>query len=392
MGPLAAYSIKSAILLSALFAIYMLALGRKKWPSLRRFSLLGICIASLSLPLLYAYRMHIRPVATVVDLTPPAPNVTVSDNFTPFIFTVIAGIIASGICVGIVISIIGLIRILTIRTTTVYSHGFKFKLIDTAQATPFCFCGSIYISKEDLDDIPEMIITHEHSHIRHLHFIDLFIGRLTLIAQWWNPFAWMLCREMRLVHEFQADGDVLSAGYDSKEYQYLLLARATTDTKYSLTSGFRHCELKRRLKMINRQRTGRRAVAALIMVTSSVLLGVALPSSPVISYVNGCLTAIRVYSFRDNQRKDTVKSTEGQPHVILNGTPMPYGDLISIDPQAIKSISVWKDQPEYPDGVIEIETKPGMSIYKPDDSPKSEKVEEIKVIGYGMQKRTTTKQ
>ena len=387
MGPLAAYSIKSAILLSALFAIYMLTLGRKKWPSLRRFSLIGICLASLSLPLLYAYRMHIRPVATVVDLTPPAPNVTVSDNFTPLIFTVIAGIIASGICMGTVISIIGLIRILTLRTTTVYSHGFKFKVIDTAQTSPFCFCGSIYISKEDLDDIPEMIITHEHSHIRHLHFIDLFIGRLTLISQWWNPFAWMLSREMQLVHEYQADSDVLSAGHDSKEYQYLLLARATADTRYGLTSGFRHSELKRRLKMINRERRGRRTVAALIMVTSSVLFTVALPSTPVISYVNGCLASIRIYSFRDDQRKNTVKSSEGQPHVILNGTPMPYGDLISINPQAIKSISVWKDQPEYPDGVIEIETKPGMSIYKPDDSPKSEKIEEIKVIGYGIEKK-----
>ncbi|MDE6510682.1 MAG: hypothetical protein K2L00_01115, partial [Muribaculaceae bacterium] len=209
MGPLAAYSIKSAILLSALFATYMLTLGRKNWPSLRRFSLLGICLASLGLPLLHAYSMHIRPVATVLYLTPPVPTVDTSDNFAPFIFTVIASIIASGICVGILISIIGLIRILTLRTTTVYSHGHNFKVIDTAQASPFCFCGSIYISKEDLEDLPEMIAIHEHSHIRHLHFIDLLIGRIALILQWWNPLAWMLSREMQLVHEYQADSDVL---------------------------------------------------------------------------------------------------------------------------------------------------------------------------------------
>ena len=313
MGPLAAYSIKSALLLSALFVIYMLTLGRKNWPSLRRFSLLGICLASLGLPLLHAYSMHIRPVATVLYLTPPMPTVDTSDNLTPFIFTVIAAIIASGVCVGIVISILGLIRILTLRTTTVYSHGIKFKVTDTTQTSPFCFCGSIYISKEDLADLPEMIVIHEHSHIRHMHFIDLFIGRIALIVQWWNPFAWMLGREMQLVHEYQADGDVLSAGHDSKEYQYLLLARATADTKYALTSGFRHCELKRRLKMINRERSGRRTVTALVMVISSVLVAVAFPASPIISYVNGCLTAIRVYSFQDDQRKYTVNSTEGQP-------------------------------------------------------------------------------
>ena len=387
MGSLAAYSIKSAILLSALFVIYMLTLGRKNWPSLRRFSLLGICIASLCLPLLYAYSMYTRPVATYMDLTLPTPTVNVSDNFTPLIFTIIAGIIVSGMCVSTVISIIGLIRILTLRTTPVYIHGNKFKVTDTAQASPFCFCGSIYISKKDIDDLPEMIQIHELSHIRHMHFIDLFIGRIVLIGQWWNPFAWILCREMQLVHEYQADFDVLSAGHDSKEYQYLLLARATADTKYGLTSGFRHCELKRRLKMINRERTGRRTVAALIMVIFSVLVAVAFPSSPMISYINGCLNSIRIYSLRDDQSKDTAKSTEGQPHIILNGTPMPYEDLISIDPNAIKSISVWKDQPEYPNGVIEIDTKPGMSSHKPENSQKSEKVEEIKVIGYSMEKK-----
>ncbi|MDE6785773.1 MAG: hypothetical protein K2J46_01870 [Muribaculaceae bacterium] len=387
MGPLAAYSIKGAILLSALFAIYMLTLSRKNWPSLRRCALLGICVASLSLPLLYAYSMYTRPVATYVELTLPTPTVKVSDNFTPLIFTIIAGIIASGICVGIVISIIGLIRILTLRTTTAYIHSHKFKVIDTAQTSPFCFCGKIYISKKDLEDLPEMILTHETSHINHLHFIDLFIGRMTLIVQWWNPFAWMLSREMQLVHEYQADSDVLSAGHDSKEYQYLLLARATADTKYGLTSGFRHCELKRRLKMINRRRTGRRTVAALIMMFSSVLVAVAFPVSPMLSYINGCLNSIRIYSFRDDQSKNTAKSTEGQPHVILDGTAVPYGDLISIEPHDIKSISVWKDRPEYPNGVIEIETKPGMSGYKPEFSQKSEKVEEIKVIGYGMEKK-----
>ena len=107
----------------------------------------------------------------------------------------------------------------------------------------------------------------------------------------------------------------------------------------------------------------------------------------VISYINGCLDSIRIYSFSGDQIKDTVKSTEGQPHVILNGTPMPYEDIISIDPNEIKIISVWKDRPEFPNGVIEIETKPEMSSYKPENSPKLEEDEVIKVIGYGIQKK-----
>ncbi|MDE6342589.1 MAG: M56 family metallopeptidase [Muribaculaceae bacterium] len=326
-----------------------------------------------------------------MDLTLHTPTVNVSDNFTPLIFTVIAGIIASGICVSIVISIIGLIRIQTLRTTTVYSHGFKFKVIDNVQISPFCFCGSIYISKEDLDDIPEMILTHETSHIGHLHFIDLFIGRILLILQWWNPLVWLFVREMQQVHEYQADNDVLNAGYDSKEYQYLLLNRAIGDTRYSFVSGFKHSELKKRLRMINREKSGRMKVIALlvIMLTSASFASFALRNSSIILFINEKLSAINIDSFRQTMVEPEVKTLEGQPHIIVNGTDMPSESINSIDPSAIKSISVRKDQPEYPYGVIEIETKPGMNIHKTDDSPKTEETEGIKVIGYGMQKRNS---
>ncbi|MDE6479060.1 MAG: M56 family metallopeptidase, partial [Muribaculaceae bacterium] len=371
MGPLAAYSIKSAILLSALFAIYMLTLGRQKDASMRRIALLYICLVSFFLPLLYNLGYRHESIQHVVIPTMPTPTL-ISGPFPSSISErIITSIIVSGICMGVIFTILGLIRILNLHTKAVYTRGHKFKVMQEGQSSPFCFCGSIYLTEDDLDGLSEMILTHETSHISHLHFIDLFIGRILLILQWWNPLAWLFVKEMQQVHEYQADNDVLNAGYDRKEYQYLLLNRAIGDTKYSFVSGFKHSELRKRLRMINREKPGRRKVIALliIMLISASFVGFALRRSSIILLINDKLSAININSFRQTAVEPDVKTLDGQPRIIVDGTDIPYESINSIDQSAIESISVWKDQPEHPYGVIEIETKPGMDIYKPENSP-----------------------
>lgn len=389
MGPLAAYSIKSAILLSILFALYLLTLGRQKYASMRRIALLCICILSIFLPLLYNFGYRYESIQNVVVHTMPTPTL-ISGPFPSSISErIITAIIISGILAGVIFTIIGLTRILRLHTRAVYTRGHKFRIMQEGQSSPFCFCGSIYLTEDDLGELPEMILTHETSHISHLHFIDLFIGRILLILQWWNPLAWLFVKEMRQVHEYQADYDVLNAGYDRKEYQYLLLNRAIGDTKYSFVSGFKHSELKKRLRMINSDKSGRRKVIALlvIMLISSSFAGFALRNSSIILFINEKLSAVNIDSFLQTTVEPEVRTLEGQPHVIIDGTDIPYESINSIDPSAIESISVWKDQPDHPYGVIEIETKPGMDIYKPENSPQIDGSEEIKVIGYAVAKK-----
>ena len=356
----------------------MLTLGRQKAPTMRRAVLLCICIASLLLPAFYIFRLHGDNLERTLAITSPLPTLTVSEIFTPIIFKVIAGIISAGICVAAAASILGIARILRLQTRTVYMKGHKLKIMTEGNSSPFCFCGSIYLSEKDYSQLPEMILTHENSHIRHRHFIDLLIGRILLIMQWWNPLAWLFVREMKQVHEYQADNDVLDTGYDAKEYQYLLLNRAIGDTGYSLASGFRHSELKNRLKMINRENSGKRQSAAIIMVIAAILTSYALSASPLVGYVNAKFTAIKLASYINNEPPETTSITtlDGKPHVLIDGKPIPYESMSDIDPNSIKSISVWKDKPEYPYGVIEIETKPETGIHNTKAFTKPKKYEQ----------------
>ena len=389
MGSLAAYSIKSAILLSILFAIYLLTLGRQKDASIRRIALLGICAASIFLPSIYSLGFHVGSEEHTMKFTQPSPAVITGPIPVSIIERIITAVIVAGICMMAVGSIIGLTRILMLRTRTVYWQGHKFRIMADSHPSPFCFCANIYISEDDFGNLPEMILTHETSHVGHLHFIDLFIGRVLLILQWWNPLAWLLSREMQQVHEYQADNDVLNAGYDRKEYQYLLLNRTIGDTGYSLVSGFKHSGLKERLRMINRENPDRRKIFTflIIMLITSSFAGFALPNSSIILLINDRFSAIDIDSFRQTPDETEAEVSENHPHVIVDGKAIPYESINSIDRNAIESISVRKDQPEYPYGVIEIETKTGMDIYKSDDSPQIEETEKLTVVAYGTQKK-----
>lgn len=57
----------------------------------------------------------------------------------------------------------------------------------------------------------KVILTHEQTHIRQRHYIDLFLGEAFCIIQWFNPFAWLYKRDMIENHEFLADKSACSA-------------------------------------------------------------------------------------------------------------------------------------------------------------------------------------
>jgi TonB family protein len=123
------------------------------------------------------------------------------------------------------------------------------------KVSPFSFFRWIFISPDDhnkqkLDEI----ITHEQAHVRQLHSIDTIVSELLCILFWWNPFAWLMKKEIKINLEYLADQGVLQAGYDSKEYQYILLQVSNKNTSGpAIISYFNVSRLKKRIAMMNRK-------------------------------------------------------------------------------------------------------------------------------------------
>lgn len=121
----------------------------------------------------------------------------------------------------------------------------------------FSFRKYILISRHDYDTNAEAIITHELSHIRLGHFYDLMLMELVKIIYWFNPLVYLLNRDMKDIHEFQADEHTLNSGIDATKYQLLIIQKGVGHQKFALANSFNHCQIKNRITMMNKSKNSK---------------------------------------------------------------------------------------------------------------------------------------
>lgn len=119
----------------------------------------------------------------------------------------------------------------------------------------FSWGRTVVLSQEDYEQNRETVLLHERMHLHYCHTADLLWMELLIVLHWFNPTAWLLMRELREVHEFEADRGVLSYGIDATQYQLLLVKKSVGTRLYSMASGFGHSKLKQRINMMLKKRT-----------------------------------------------------------------------------------------------------------------------------------------
>lgn len=343
MGTILAYIFASAICLGVLLSVYKITLAEKKQPGFNRAVLLAILAASFVIPFIWDVA-KVNPVATEAEAVMPESMVVSGDDISaesepteysipvdapetadpvavtaPTDYsdipaeTVVAenplpvaedgrhspawlGIIVLLWCIGSLVALAYTLVSLAMgfvalaRGKKVMVNGARCVLVEGRQDTPYAFWGHIFLSDGDMDEKSEMVMLHELSHLRHRHGVDLLIARSVTILQWWNPFAWMLLVELHAVHEYQADGDVLSEnGVDEKRYQYLLVERAAARSGMSLANGFAHNRLKKRLLMMKRGMAGGEGRLKAAWLVPGSLLALAILAMPMIGEASDSL-------------------------------------------------------------------------------------------------------
>ncbi len=116
--------------------------------------------------------------------------------------------------------------------------------------SPFSWGRYIILSEEDYEKYPDEILTHEMMHLKSHHSIDLLFVECILWLHWFNPAIWLLKRELKDIHEYQADKGVLTQGVDATKYQLLLVKKAVGSSLYTLANSFNHSKLKKRITMM----------------------------------------------------------------------------------------------------------------------------------------------
>lgn len=283
MKELLIYILKTSICLSAFMLIYLLFLRHSTFFLFNRIYLLSGIILSFFIPTIhYKYNVYI-PInsldATIINQAVETTSTSIPD-------------------IWLIIGIIYFISICTILFKTFYS-GWKllkltrinserhegYTLIDSNNIrSPFSVFHYILLNTENLSPTEtELIIKHEISHIRQRHWIDLLIGQLLLITQWFNPLAWKYVALQKENHEYLADRAVIREGISPTLYGAVLINQRFEGAVFSFSSSFNFSNPLNRLTMITKTKTSSwKKISVLIIIP---LMGIYLWSSAKPNYI-----------------------------------------------------------------------------------------------------------
>ena len=160
------------------------------------------------------------------------------------------GVYISVTSVLLALLLIQLFRILALKRRGQLTVKDEFKVVESAEIpTPFSFYKTIFLSPNLTGSKLEMILKHEQWHIKHRHYLDVFIIEILVRLFWFNPVLWWVRRELRNVSEFHADRSVLDEGHNLYKYQTIILEEVMENNPY-LANGFNNSFTKKRFIMM----------------------------------------------------------------------------------------------------------------------------------------------
>jgi len=278
MNPFFAYLIKSSISLALLYCLFRMVMRNDRNHALNRFLLLGILFLSAVIPSLniqfFYEEVQVVPVEFIREfVSPPAINEMVATETVQPVLEKTANSINPWLVIYLTIIVVLLSRlfIAVFQVTRIIKKAEKLRFQKIVLAVvkemiqPFSFFNKVVLSEKDFTENKDIVVAHEHAHIKQMHAIDLMVCELFALVYFFNPFMWLLRRDLKLIHEFQADEAVLNEGIDAEKYQLLVLEKAVGERRFAMANHFTQKPILKRLTMMKKINKKRWAGVKLIL-------------------------------------------------------------------------------------------------------------------------------
>ena len=252
MNPTLIYLLKVNIAIVLFYLFYRLFFANDTFWKTRR----GYLLFSIGLSFVYPFFSIESWLQSQPTMQTMVPNYTLLQEITitpenqsgffsvEMLLWTVYGCAVAGLFGRLIVQLISILRIkLQGKRETV--QGISIVAIEK-EITPFSFFSTVYMNpKLHNEHEISQILTHELTHVKQLHSMDVMLSELLCIAFWFNPATWLLKREIRQNLEFLADNKVISSGFDSKSYQYHLLQLSYQSPELKLTNKFNVLPLKK---------------------------------------------------------------------------------------------------------------------------------------------------
>lgn len=324
------YTLKVSLCLIVFYLLFKLFLSKETFHRFNRVMLLSVIFLSLVIPLIKISLSSPSPVnegmVMIEDLILQGsviPDAATSSRIT-FMGCVALLLIAGWIVffLRMIFSVCHLLfKIKKGKDKVVPIQGARV-IVMRELTSPFSWFNNIIIGKDDYQEHPEEILTHELAHVQLYHSYDIVLANLLIIFQWFNPASWLLKRELQNVHEYEADQAVINRGVDAKQYQMLLIKKSVGEHLFSMANYLNYHSLKTRITMMQmKQSNPWHKMKALVVVPMAALAVVAFANPHVDAVAEQIQSeSDAVVSQAVTEMKNEMTPTQEQPLVQVEET------------------------------------------------------------------------
>ncbi len=300
------YAMQAIAYTAAMLLIYVLLLRNKAHHALSRAYLLLCAALPMVLPLLHLPQTFQQHLAALPALGYSLPEVNVGRLSAGTASIDTAGLpswLVAYLLVSLLFIVVystGLVRLLlTIKNSNTHINGSNTLVLNTGFG-PGSFGKYIFFPGTEVDGV---ILAHEEAHICMYHSFDIVLLSLVQAMCWPNIFLYLIKKELKEVHEFQADEAVHA---DAETYTALILSATFNTTPVALMHSFINHPIKRRIMMLRKNGSGS-PMRALVQVTAAVIL---LSSVAVIAQTKKARPAKAATSQKETVNPDNQKEPE----------------------------------------------------------------------------------
>ena len=327
------YDLKVAVLIAVFYFCYRLLMERETMHRLNRIVLLSSILLSLVLPLcvitlhktieVAPMRVVDHPELVITELGSVSSEESTIQSletnrmgFAEKLFqpSVIFAIFTIGLLCRLLYiakSYRQLRRMIKDSEQHSLEDGVTMAVVDLPVA-PFSWMHTIVLSRIDYEECNPSILAHERGHIRLHHSWDIVFVEVLTALQWFNPVVWLLRRDLRTIHEYEADASVLSSGSDVSQYIQLLMRKAMGTKACTLANGINNSTIKKRINMMLVNKSPRCNSLKLLALLPIVGITLALNAETVTDFVYKNDEPQKQVSVKKGKRNATIKTGSNQ--------------------------------------------------------------------------------
>ncbi|MDP3398235.1 MAG: M56 family metallopeptidase [Bacteroidales bacterium] len=325
MGYFLVYILKSSLCLAAFYLFYKLLLSRDTFHRFNRVVLLSIFMLAVIIPWINipankdfsypAISLNIEHLLELANFNEQSNSVNDTSHLqlANLWASMVTLLYLAGVAVTLLFSLISMIMMMRMLSgkgvQKIKTENSVIIIIHKEKTAPFSWMKYIAIAELDYKENGKEIICHEMAHIKGRHSLDLILCEIVKSLHWFNPASWLLKRELKNIHEYQADNAVILEGTNAQQYQLLLIKKAVGDRLYTIANSFNHSKLKNRITMISKRRSNLWATLKVLYVLPLSLVAVAAFATEEVSLALAPVSEFKITDFIQTDTTKTKKRT-----------------------------------------------------------------------------------